>query len=246
MHSTFALGCKSLLPLCSDSLLQKKGTTYWGWFSQQVVARLTEYAHFYRLWRTEVAQQVVKRFFIPFSTCGDNYRIKGHFLQIKWRIRRGLWRKHIRLPDFAIIIEIRLPEAGSSITGSKWSEIVCIHLNGQWTDNWVILLIDALSCWQADDSSSNHCHPHVWINMRQNTFSFKTYSPTKASYIYKQKNTTIWISFDMYFTLIQQIGCRRKLGPAKFSVFMISINKYYPLRKQFGQLSQIIGLAELW
>lgn len=89
----------------------------------------------------------------------------GNALQC--RVNRGLKRQHVRLLDVALIVEIRLPEASSSITRGQWSEPVRIHLNGQRTDDGVILLIDALSCWQADDPGANHCNPHVWIDMRQ-------------------------------------------------------------------------------
>lgn len=53
---------------------------------------------------------------------------------------------HSRLLDVSLIIEVRLPEAGGSITGGQRSEAVCIHLYGQWADYGVVLLIDALSC----------------------------------------------------------------------------------------------------
>ena len=80
---------------------------------------------------------------------------------------KGLKRHHARLLDVALIVEIRLPEASSSVAGGQWSETVRVHLDGQRTDDGVILLIDALSRWQADDSSANHCNPHVWTDMRQ-------------------------------------------------------------------------------
>lgn len=55
-------------------------------------------------------------------------------------------RLHSRLLDVALIIEVRLPEASSSITGGQRGKAVCIDFNDQWANSGVVLFIDALSC----------------------------------------------------------------------------------------------------
>lgn len=75
----------------------------------------------------------------------------------------------LRLLDLSLVIEIRLPEASGSITGSQWSKLLRVHLYVQRSDDGVVLLIDALSCGQADDSGTDHCNPHVWSDMTQDT-----------------------------------------------------------------------------
>lgn len=68
---------------------------------------------------------------------------------------------HSRLLDVALVVEVRLPQAGGSITRGQGGEAVRVHVDAQRPQGGVVLLVDALSGGQPDDSGSNHCHAHV-------------------------------------------------------------------------------------
>lgn len=138
----------------------EQSVAYWPRFSHQVVTRLEKYAHFYRLWWAEVTQQVVKSVLAPFPAEWNEGGVRegpGAYTQD--------YRRHLRFLHLPIVVEVGLPEACSSITGGQGRETVCVDLNGQRADRRPVLLIDALSCRQADDSGSNDCHTHLWQNM---------------------------------------------------------------------------------
>lgn len=88
----------------------------------------------------------------------------------------------IRFLNFSIVVKVWLPEACCSVTCSQRCKFVRIHLDGEWGDDGVILLVDALSRGQANDSGSNHCDPHVWATgMREHVRDTHTHSENEFS-----------------------------------------------------------------
>lgn len=100
-----------------------------------------------------MTQQVVEGVLAPFPETNRGVREED------WGIR--LNRRCIRFLHVPIVVEVRLPETSSSITGGQRRETVCVHLDGQRADSRAVLLTDALRGRQADDSGSNDCHTHL-------------------------------------------------------------------------------------
>lgn len=67
---------KVITYLIAGVLCEEQSPSYRRALGQQIVARLKENAHFDTLWRTQEAQQVVKRLFIPLPECVDKINMK--------------------------------------------------------------------------------------------------------------------------------------------------------------------------